>query len=125
MVRIKNIGGIELDNSLFFLESFQVKNVQAKSFKTLDGGAVIYESIKRDNANNLTLDSKENGWLKEETISKLVAMANDLGVEVTLTTTDDTTIKARFKLEEDEVIKVEQVFEGSKWYKVVIKMARV
>jgi len=52
-------------------------------------------------------------------------MANDLGVEVTLTTTDDTTIKARFRLEEDEVIKVEQVFEGSKWYKVVIKMARV
>ena len=125
MVRIKNIGGIELESSLFLVESFSVKNVQAVSFKTLDGGAVIYESIKRDSANNITLDSRENGWVDENTISKLVSMANDLGVEVTLTTTDDTTIKARFRLEEDEVIKTEQIYEGSKWYKVVIKMARV
>ncbi|MEO1953536.1 MAG: hypothetical protein ABGW74_02410 [Campylobacterales bacterium] len=125
MVRIKNIGGIELESSLFLVESFSVKNVQAVSFKTLDGGAVIYESIKRDSANNITLDSRENGWIDENTISKLVSMANDLGVEVMLTTTDGATIKARFRLEEDEVIKAEQIYEGSKWYKVVIKMARV
>ena len=125
MIRINKIGGISLEHSLFMLESFEVKNVQAVKFKTLDGGAVIYESVKRDNANIITLDSKENGWLREETISKLVAMANDLGVEALLTTTEDTTIKARFRLEEDEVIKVEQVFEGSEWYKVVVKMARL
>ena len=86
MTRIKNIGGIELESSLFLIESFAVKNVQAVKFETLDGGAVIFESIKRDSANNITLDSRENGWLKEDTISKLVSIANDLGIEVTLTT---------------------------------------
>jgi len=125
MTRIKNIGGIELESSLFLIESFAVKNVQAVKFETLDGGAVIFESIKRDSANNITLDSRENGWLKEDTISKLVSIANDLGIEVTLTTADDATLKARFRLEESEVIKAEQIYEGSKWYKVVIKMARL
>ncbi len=123
MVRIKKIGGIELDNPLYMLESFEVKNVKAVSFNTLGGSKIVYESIRRDNANNITLDSMENGWLRLETLKKIVVLANELGLTINLTTTDNSTIKARFRLEENEVIKAEMLYEGSEWYKVTIKMA--
>jgi len=123
MIRIKKIGGIELDNPLYMLESFEIKNVKAVSFNTLGGSKIVYESIRRDNANNITLDSMENGWLRLETLQKIVNLANELGLTVDLTTTDNSTVKARFRLEEKEVVKAEPLFEGSEWYKVTIKMA--
>jgi len=123
MIRIIKIGGIELDNPLYVLESFEIKNIKAVSFNTLGGSKIVYESIRRDNANNITLDSMENGWLRLETLQKIVNLANELGLTVDLTTTDNSTVKARFRLEEKEVVKAEPLFEGSEWYKVTIKMA--
>ena len=125
MIKISKIGDITLENNLFLLESFEVRNVKAVGFNTLDGGKVIYESIKRDNANNITLDSKESGWINENTLKNIITIANDLGVTVALTTKDGATINARFRLEEADAISAEQIYEGSRWYKVVLKMARV
>ena len=125
MKRVKKIGSIKLDNHLFWLESFDLKNVKGVAFNTLDGGKIVYESIKRDIANNITLDSQEYGWQLEETIEKIVLLADELDVTTTITFIDDTEIKVRFRIEESDVIKVEQKYEGSKWYSVTIKMARV
>jgi hypothetical protein len=47
MKRVKKIGTIKFDHNLFWLESFDVKNVKGISFNTLDGGSIVYESIKR------------------------------------------------------------------------------
>ena len=49
----------------------------------------------------------ENGWLRLETLQKIVNLANELGLTVDLTTTDNSTVKARFRLEEKKVIKTE------------------
>jgi len=125
MKRVKKIGDIELDNHLFWLESFDLKNVKGISFNTLDGGKIVYESIKRGSANNITLDSKDYGWQLEETIEKIMLLADELDVTTSITFTDNTEIKVRFGIEESDVIKVEQKYEGCKWYSVTIKMARV
>jgi len=125
MLRIKKIGNIELENVLLVIETFNIKNVKAVSFNTLDGNKIVYESIKRENANNITLDSKEGGWIKEDTLNKIILLGNNLGIETTLTTLEGAEIRARFKLEDSETIKAEAIFESSKWYKVVIKMARI
>ncbi len=125
MIKIIKIGDIKLDNPLFFKESYEAKNVYAKKFLTLGGNSVIFESIKRNNANNITLDSLESGWISEETLKKIAILANDLGVEVELTTADNKTIKARFRNEEENVIYYEPLYDGSKWYKVKIKLAYV
>ena len=125
MIRIIKIGTIELENPLYVLESFEIKNVKAVSFNTLGGSRIIYESIRRDNANDLTLDSMQNGWLKLDTVKKIANLANNIEIEVELLTTENSTTKARFRLEEKEVIKAEPLFEGSEWYKVKIKMAYV
>ena len=125
MIKISKIGNIELDNNLFLLETFSIKNVKAEKFNTLDGGSIIFESTKRNNANDVTLDSKESGWLKESTLNEILTIANGLGVTVTLYAKDGATMEARFRIEENDAITAEQVYEGSEWYKVVLKMARI
>jgi len=124
MKRVTQIGDIVLDNSLFLKETFGIKNVKAKSFYTLEGGIVVFESIKRGSANNITLESLDSGWQKGETIEEIVQLANNLNVTTTIIL-DGVTVNARFRLEDEEPIAVEQLYEGSNWYKVVIKMAYV
>ena len=125
MKRVKKIGDIELNNHLFWLETFELKNVKGTGFNTLAGGRVVFETQKRDTAINITLDSKDYGWQLEDTIKKIMLLADDLNVTTTITFTDDTEIEARFRVEENEVIKAEPKYEGSKWYSVIIKLARV
>jgi hypothetical protein len=124
MKRVIKIANIKLDNPLFWVESFEVRSVKALSFNTLSGGKIVYESIKRNNATNLTLESRDTGWIKEETLYELLKIANNLGVEIDVTFADNTTSKARFRLEE-RAIEYEPLFDGSKWYKVTVRMAFV
>jgi len=125
MKRVKKIGYIKLDNNLFWLETFELKNVKGTTFNTLSGGRVVFETQKRDSSTNITLDSKDYGWQLEETIEKILLMADDIDITTNITFTDDTKIDVRFRVEENEVIKVEPKYEGSKWYSVTIKMAKV
>jgi hypothetical protein len=125
MKRVKKIGNIKLDNHLFWAETFELKNVKGTTFNTLAGGRVVFETQKRNTSTNITLDSKDYGWQLEDTIKKIMLLADDLDVTTTITFTDDTEIEARFRVEENEVIKVEPKYEGSKWYNVTIKMAKV
>ena len=124
MNRAVKIGGMSLDYPLVWVESFEVKSVKGVSFNTLSGGKIIYESINRNSAMNLTFESRDTGWIKEETLYELLNIANNLGVEVDVTFSDNTTAKARFRLEE-KAIEYDPLFDGSKWYKVTIRMAFV
>ena len=123
MIKIIKIGNITLDNALFLKESFSVKNVRAVSFDTVGGNKIIYESIKRDNANNITLESLDNGWIKENTLKDILLLANSINLKILLYTSNGGSFFARFRLEESDVIQTEQIYEGSTWYKVTILMA--
>ena len=124
MKRVIKIGGVSLDNPLFWVESFDIKNVKGVSFNTLSGCKIIYESIKRNSAMNLTLESRDTGWIKEETLKNIITLADYLGVEIDVTFSDNTTAKARFRLEE-KAIEYEPLYDGSKCYKVTIRKAFV
>ena len=124
-MRVVNLGGIEFDNPLFIKEEFSLKDVKGKAFNTLNGGVIVYESVKRGNANYITLISKESGWIKKETLDNVLTLLDDLNVEVDLTMDNGSVVKVRPALEKDEVIKVEELFENSKWYRVEIALCRV
>jgi len=126
MRKVTKIGSINLDYPLFIKEEFMQKNVKAVAFDTLAGSKIIYESIKRNSANYITLISKESGWQKEATINNILTLADDIEVETTITFKDDTTLKVRFAYELGEVIKTEDVInENGNWFKVEIKMCRL
>jgi len=117
MVRVKNIGGIELDNPLFILESYKSKNVVAKVFETLSNSKIVYESYKRNPT--ITLDSKEGGWISEDTLKNILMLSDDLDVTTTLTTTQDKEIKVRFKHEMAQgFVEYSELYEGSRFYKI-------
>ena len=124
MFKVSKIANIELEHPLWVKESFAIKSVQAKAFNTIGGGAVVYESIKRNSALYLTLISKDSGWVREETLQQIRDIADSLGVEINLTSTMGQ-IRARFAYERGEVIKAEPLYEGSRWYRVEILMCAV
>ena len=119
-----SLGGIKFDYPLFIKEEFNVKSVKAKAFNTLNGGIIIYETPKRNNANYITLESKTSGWVSRETLQKIVALLDDLGVETDLKLIDESIVKVRPALEK-EVIKAEDIYENSGWYRVEIALCRV
>ena len=126
MRKVIKIGSIKLDYPLFIKEEFLQKNVKAVAFDTIGGSKIVYESIKRSSANYITLISKDSGWQKEVTIKNILNLADDLGVETTLTFSDNSTLKVRFAYELGEVIKTEDVInENGNWFKVEIKMCRI
>ena len=126
MLKVKKIGDIELDYPLFIKEEFIPKNVKAVSFNTLGGSRIVYESVKRLSANYITLISKDSGWVKEETLKKILTLADDVGVETTVTFTDDTSVDVRFAYENGDVIKTEDaVHENGGWFTVEISLCRI
>jgi len=121
-----SLGGVMFDNPLFIKEEFDLKNVKGKAFNTLNGGIIVYESIKRNNANYITLISNDSGWIRKETLDDILILLDDLNVEVDLELDDGNTIKVRPALEKGEVVKVEHlVNENSGWYNVTISLCRV
>ena len=126
MRRVKKIGDIELDYPLFIKEEFNTIQAKAVTAPTLGGSIVVFESYKRGNANYITLISKESGWIKEETLKKVLTLLDDLDVEVDLTLDDDSTIKVRPALEKGEIIKwYDVVNENGGWFKVEINLCRI
>jgi len=124
-MRAIKIGDIELENGLWIKEEFYPRHVQAKSFTTIGGGGVVFESVKRNSLNYITLDSKESGWIRKETLQKILFLSDDVGVEVDLIFDDGGSVRVRFAHEKGEVIRAEAIYEGSKWYRVEISLCRV
>ena len=125
MKRVVKIADVLLDNPLFIEDEFAIKNTQAVTFKTLSGGTVVYESIKRNNANYITLTSDDNGWQRYETINNILLLLDDLGFTFPILLEDGATVKCRLAIEHEKAIQATKLYEGSKWYKVKIFLARV
>ena len=125
MKKVVSIENIKLDNPLFIKESFPINNVRASVFRTLGGGVVVYESVKRENDNYITLQSSDTGWIKEETLESIRAIADNVGVRTYIVLEDGTSINVRFAYEKGEVIQAEPIFDGSPWHKVEIKLCKV
>lgn len=126
MTKIKDINGIKFDYPLFIKEEFNLKTIKGKAFNTLNGGKIVYETVKRNSGNYITLISKDSGWIREETLNKVLILLDDLGVETYITTTDDIQIKVRPAVEVGEVIKTSDVInENSGWFKVEIALCRI
>lgn len=126
MTKIKKISGIELDYPLFIKEEYSTTGVQAKTFQTIGGGIIVYERVKRENSNYLTLISKDSGWVSKDKLREILYLGNSLGVQVNLLTLDGGIIQARFAHENGDFLKTEDVIhENGKWFKVEIALCKI
>lgn len=127
MIRIAKIGNIELDYGLFIQEELNTtNNVQGKAFKTLSGGLIVYEKVKRSDTQYITLISKDSGWQKEQTVENIVHLLDDIGVETTITDKLGIITKVRPAVEKNSIINVtDAINEDGKWLKVTIRLCRI
>jgi len=126
MTKVVSLGGIEFDYPLFIKDDFAMKKSRAEAFNTIGGSKVVFESVKRNNANYITLISKDSGWIKEETLKSITLLLDDLDVAVDLVAKDGTITKVRPALELGDVIKADDaVNELGKWLKVEILLCEV
>ena len=127
MTRIKMIGNILLDFDLFIKEEFNTNsNVQGKAFTTLSGGILVYETVKRNNSNYITLISKDSGWLLEDTVKNILLLLDDLGVVTTITDKSGIITPVRPAVEKGSIVNVtDAVNEDGKWLKVTIRLCRI
>ena len=126
MTKIKKIANIELTYPLFIKEEFASRNVKAKTFETIGGGVVVYERVKRDNSNYITLISKDSGWVGKSTLKEILTLGDGLGVEITIQDTDNVITNVRFAHELGDFLKAEDILhENGEWFKVEIFLCKV
>jgi hypothetical protein len=122
MLKIVKIGDVELNYPLWWLETYQPRNVKATAFNTIGGSKVVWESYRRDNSSTITLSSEENGWVHQTTLQRLSALANEPGLTFPIYTSTGEVLNCRFIHEEEGFFKYEPLWEGSEWFKVTIKL---
>ena len=127
MTRIMKIGDIILDYDLFIEEEYNTtNNTQGKAFKTLSGGLIVYEKVKRINTQYITLISKDSGWQKEETVKNILLLLDDIDIETTITNKLGIITQVRPAVEKGAIISVsDAVNEDGKWLKVTIRLCRI
>ena len=127
MIRIMKIGNIELNYGLFIQEELNTtNNVQGKAFKTLSGGIIVYEKMKRGNAQYITLISKDSGWQKEETVENILSLLDNIDVQTTITDKLGIITQVRPAVEKGTIVNVSDVInEDGKWLKVTIRLCRI
>jgi len=126
MRRISKIGSITLDYPLFIKEEFDSKNVKGVAYSTLSGGKIIYETVKRNNANYITLISKDSGWQKEQTIDNILILLDDIDVSTTITDKNDIITNVRPAVENGNIVTTtDAINEAGSWVKVTINLCEV
>ena len=126
MTRVESLGGVVFEYPLFIKDDFSLRSVRGSAFDTLGGSKVVFEGVKRASAVYVTLISKESGWVREDTLNKIVALLDDVDVEVELVTTTGASFKVRPAVELGEVVKAsDAVHEDGGWLKVEILLCKV
>jgi len=126
-VKVTKIGGITLDYGLWWKEIDIASDVTATTEKTLDGSLIVFEQANRISAQNLTLESRDDGWQKKATAQALINLANgSMGVDINVELSDLSTMQTRFRYEVDGgSVQFEPIYDGATWYKGTIYMAGV
>ena len=119
--RLTKIGDIELQNPLHIKEFYNPKNILEKNYIGIDGGLISYQ--KRLKAESRTAYSFESGWLNYQEKEAILNLYNNLGFELTLTYSDNTTERVRFN--HSKGISFAPLFEGSEYYKATINFIKI
>ena len=128
-MRIINIGGIILDNIMWSDEALDSDGVKAEVVNNLDGGVIIFEQLRRASSQNITLLSKEDGWMSKVTLDGLLALSNNsFGTIVVIEDDDGVQLNTRFRHEQTGgAVQFDRLVDSkaTDWYVGTIYLAKV
>jgi len=119
--RVVSIGGVILDHTLFISTNEIVTEHIGFENITPSGTLSVFVQNIGSTYKEVTLNSKDNAWLKYDTITKLYAL--DFKVPHEVVFTDNTTAVYLFN-NNKIAINITPTYDGSLWYNVIINLIR-
>lgn len=84
-----NLGGVELNPSMLWLDRHDSQNVAQSTVRTLGGGLVVF-SQSLSLGEDITLQAnQDSGWLTKSQVDSLITLARTAGAVYTLTVDGD------------------------------------
>lgn len=123
MRRVVRIDDIDVGEygGLWIREDNESTNFITEEFATISGARVTFVQSKDITAKNITLDSKENGWISRSKKEDLLNFANSQLGSFDIETKDGDLIRVRFR--HIPAIQFENLYEGSLLYRAVINLS--
>ena len=127
MKKVITIGHIALDYGMWWLERDKATHVIAETERTIDGTLLVFEQLNRVSAQNITLESRDDGWQTEEKKDALINLANaSIGAEIEIEFSDNTVSACRFAYEvEGGAVQFEPLYDAAEWFKGSVYLALV
>jgi len=117
-----SLGGVPFDYPLFVKE-YEDANFgrEATKRRSAAGSDIVF--VREMHTPTITLESRDDGWLLQDTVTQLKAKAETVGDELVLVYGDGSTEQVRFAYEGD--ILFTPLFDCSLEYKAVLTLVKI
>ena len=121
MKRVIKIGDVDLDHKLFISSEFDVDDFLSQRVVAIDGSSVVFVQPKGSMTKEVSITSKNSGWISEDTKQ---ALTNMIGTDSISITFDDNTSANYYFDHTKTPLKFSSLYEGSLWYNVEINLLK-
>jgi len=119
--RVIKIGDVDLDHKLFISSEFDVDDFLSQRVVAIDGSSVVFVQPKGSMTKEVSITSKNSGWISEDTKQ---ALTNMIGTDSISITFDDNTSANYYFDHTKTPLKFSSLYEGSLWYNVEINLLK-
>ncbi len=121
MKRVVSIDGIDFDNSMFISSEFDVDDYIGERSVAIDGSSVMFIQAKGAMTSEVSIYSKNSGWIHKDTKDLLMNNVDNLGKLVTF---DDASSDTYYYDHTKTPITFDSLYEGALWYNVTINLLK-
>ena len=121
MKKVISIDGIDLDHPLYISSEFDVDDYIGFRSVAIDGSSVMFIQAKGAMTKEVSIYSKDNGWISETTKALLMASVDNQSIVVEF----DDLSNATYYFNHTKVpMEFTPLFEGSLWFTVKINLLK-
>ncbi len=121
MKRVTKIDGVTLDNKCFISTEFDIDDYIADRQIAIDGSSVLFVQAKGAMTNEVSITSKNSGWVSDTTKDALINTVDELAKVVEF---DDATTATYYYDHTKVPLQLTPLYEGSLWYNVELNLLK-
>ena len=121
MKRVISIDGITLDYKLFISSEFDADNYIGSKQIAIDGSSIVYVQPKGSMTKEVSIYSKDNGWVSEAKKDLLMSSVDEAVKTVEF---DDASSGTYYYDHTKTPMTFDALYEGAEWYSVTINLLK-
>lgn len=121
MKKVTSIDGIAFDYPLYISSEFDISDYIGERSVAIDGSSVMFVQAKGAFTKEVSLTSKDTGWVTKDTKDLLINTIDELSKTVIF---DDTTTGTYYYDHTKTPISFSPLYEGSLWYTIEINLVK-